>query len=77
MKHLTTSTLLLAALALTACGERAQTAATPKADSKPWDTTQTAYTAQGWKSGDQSSWENQLKARSQGQNEYSRASAQP
>jgi major membrane immunogen (membrane-anchored lipoprotein) len=77
MKALTTATLLAATLVLAACGDKAQTAGTPKADGKPWETEQTAFSAQGWKAGDKAAWENQLKARSQGQNEYSRAPAQP
>ena len=77
MKALTTATLLAAALVLAACGDKAQTAGTPKSDGKPWESAQTAYTADGWKAGDKTAWENQLKARSQGQNEYTRAPAQP
>lgn len=77
MKALTPCTLLAATLLLAACGEKAQTAGTRKSDTKPWDSAQTAYTTQGWKTGDQAAWENQLKARSQNQNEYSRAPAQP
>jgi outer membrane lipopolysaccharide assembly protein LptE/RlpB len=77
MKALTTATLLAATLVLAACGDKAQTAGTPKSDSQPWDSAQTAYSAQGWKAGDKAAWENQLKARSQNQNEYSRAPAQP
>ena len=68
---------LLGAGLLGGCAEKAQTAATKKSDGKPWDSAQTAYTAQGWKAGDQTSWEQQLKARSQGQDEYSRAPAKP
>ena len=68
---------LLGAGLLGGCAEKSQTAATKKSDGKPWDSAQTAYTAQGWKAGDQTSWEQQLKARSQGQDEYSRAPAKP
>ena len=67
----------LATVLLVACGEKPQTAATHKSDDKPWETAQTAYTARGWKAGDKTSWEQQLRARSQGQNEYSRAPAKP
>ena len=69
--------LLVAALALGGCGEKSQVAATKKSDGKPWEASQNAYVAQGWKPGDQASWEQQLKARSQNQNEYSRAPAKP
>ena len=69
-----------AALALAACGEKAQTAGdahAKKADAKAWEGAQNgAYTAGGWKAGDKDSWEAQMKARAQrGQNEYSRAAA--
>ena len=68
---------LSAALLLVACGEKQQTAATHKADGRPWESTKTAFTAQGWTAGDKAGWEQQLRARSQGQNEYSRAPAKP
>ena len=68
---------LLGALLLSACAEKQQVAATKKSDGKPWEQSQSAFVAQGWKAGDQASWEQQLKARSQGQNEYSRATAKP
>ncbi len=68
---------LVGTLLLSACAEKPQTAATKKFDSKPWEGTQTGYASPGWKAGDQASWEEQLKTRSQGQNEYSRAPAQP
>ena len=60
-----------------ACGEKPQTAGTRKADVDPSQGVapgaDPAYTAAGWKAGDATSWETQLKARAQnGQNEYSR-----
>ncbi|WP_298831635.1 hypothetical protein [uncultured Piscinibacter sp.] len=64
------------AAGLVACGEKPQTAGSKKADGKSWDAAQNAFVAEGWKSGDQASWETQMKTRAQGQNEYSRASAQ-
>ena len=69
--------LALATLLLGACGEKPQTAATLKADGKPWESAKTAYTAAGWTAGDKTAWEQQLRLRSQGQNEYSRAPAKP
>jgi major membrane immunogen (membrane-anchored lipoprotein) len=77
MKYLPWLGGLAAALLLVACGEKPQTAATLKADGRPWETAKTAYTAQGWTAGDKTGWEQQLRARSQGQNEYSRAPAKP
>ena len=68
---------LLSLLMLGACAEKSQLAATKKSDGKPWEGAQNAYVAQGWKPGDAASWEQQLKARSQNQNEYSRAPANP
>jgi major membrane immunogen (membrane-anchored lipoprotein) len=76
MTRSTLWTTLAMAVLLTACGEKAQTAATHKADGKPWEGAQSAFTAPGWQAGDRASWEAQMKSRSQGQNEYSRAPAQ-
>jgi hypothetical protein len=59
-------------LALAACGEKPQTASARKADTKASDGPGGAYTAPGWKPGDAASWEQQMRTRSQGQNEYSR-----
>lgn len=67
-----------AALLLAGCGEKPQTAATKQHDGKPWQTAQSSHSATGWKSGDQASWEEQLRTRTQqGQNEYTRVTAQP
>ena len=67
--------LLGASLVLGACGEKAQTTSARKSDGKPWEASQNAFVAEGWKAGDQSSWEQQLRQRAQNQNEYSRAPA--
>jgi hypothetical protein len=79
-------TLALAALAIGAavlagCGEREQVVVYKqgkyqgKPDAKPWDSDPGAavYTPQKWTKGDQTSWENALKARNMSQNEYTRA----
>ena len=65
-------------LALTACGEKTA-GAVKKSDVPAYQgsTGQAAYSANGWKAGDQTAWDQQLRTRSQGQNEYSRAPAQP
>ncbi len=68
---------LLGAALLGGCAEKPQTAATKKSDGQAWDGAPTAYAAPGWKGGDQATWEQQLRNRSQGQNEYSRAPAKP
>jgi hypothetical protein len=68
------STLL--SLGLAGCGEKPQTASTRKSDSKAWSGSAVgAYVAPGWKPGDQTSWEDQMRNRAQTQNEYSRAAA--
>lgn len=77
MRPLVGAGALAAALLLSACAEKAQTAGTKKVDSPPWQGAQDGYVASGWKPGDKASWEEQMKTRSQGQNEYSRAPAQP
>ena len=63
-----------AMIALSGCGEKAQTAGTEKrTDGKPWEGAQAAYAADGWKAGDKAAWEAQLKTRTErGQNEYPR-----
>jgi hypothetical protein len=71
-----TSMCLLVVLLLAACGEKPQTATARKADDKPWDSAATKFDAAGFKPGDKAAWEQQLKSRNQGQNEYSRTSAQ-
>ena len=58
-------------LAFAACTEKPQTSSR-KADTKASDGPAGAYTAPGWKPGDAASWEEQIRTRSQGQNEYSR-----
>lgn len=65
---------LLAMTALSACTDREQTAATPSKDAAPYSGTGVAvFTAPGWKAGDKTAWEQQLKARMQNsQNDYSR-----
>lgn len=68
--------LVLSAFGMTAgCGEKPQTAGTRKADVAAYQGTGNGYGVEGWKSGDAASWEQQMKTRSQGQNEYSRTSA--
>jgi hypothetical protein len=65
---------------LVACGEKPQTvtsSAIRKSDTKAWQAAQNPFVAPGWKSGDQASWELQMRNRSLGQNEYSRVSPRP
>ena len=59
--------------ALAGCGEKPQTSSTRKADAAPSQGGgAAAYTAAGWKKGDPTSWEAQIKVRTESQNEYSR-----
>ncbi len=67
---------LAAAVTLSACTEKPQTASQRKSDQSPYATASGSYTAGTWKEGDSKAWERQLSTRAQnGQNEYSRASA--
>jgi hypothetical protein len=70
--HFTCVALTLAGL-LAACGEKPQTATARKLDVTPSAGSQVAgFTASGWKQGDTTSWETQIKKRAEGQNEYTR-----
>jgi hypothetical protein len=63
----------VAALGLTACAEREQTANGVKSDAAPFNGTNHPYVATGWKPGDRASWEQQMKVRTvNGQNEYAK-----
>jgi hypothetical protein len=61
------------ALALTAC-EKPQTldAGAKRGDAKAWEEANSAYVAGGWKQGDKTSWDEQMRTRAQAQNEYVR-----
>lgn len=60
------------ALAFAGCTEKPQTSGTRKADTQPWQGAQASFTAPSWKAGDEASWESQMRARAQAQNEYQR-----
>ncbi|RDI02697.1 hypothetical protein [Caldimonas thermodepolymerans] len=66
--------LALVAAALMACSERPQTAdaARKKAGTPAWQGTDNPFAAGGWQRGDKASWEQHIRARNQGQNEYTR-----
>ncbi len=75
----TAAVLLLCGAALAACGEKTTNAA-KKSDVPAFQgsTGASAYVANGWKAGDATAWEQQLRTRTtQGQNEYTRVPAQP
>ena len=64
-------------LALAARGEREQVVGGKrsyqgKTDAKPWDSEPLAYGSGKWNKGDRTSWETQIKARQQSQNEDKR-----
>ena len=64
-------------LALAACGEKPQTmdASSSKADAQAWsvsDAANPAFKASGWKAGDKTSWDDQIRQRHQAQNDYAR-----
>jgi len=66
--------LAVLVFALAACGEKPQTldADAKKVDAKAWEQSNSPFVAGGWKSGDKASWDEQLRARAQSQNEYVR-----
>jgi hypothetical protein len=70
----TTVLLSVAAWVLVACGEAEQTAraAYKKSDTPAWQGAANPYGVPDWKPGDPASWEQQLRRRAAGQNEYSR-----
>ena len=65
--------LTVAVMALAACGDKPQSAGGVKSDIAAFQGTTNPYNAPGWKAGDKTAWEQQLKTRAQsGQNEYNR-----
>ena len=75
-RTLTIAALAAAAMALSACGDQPQAmnGSGVKQDGAPYQGVGSSQYAQGgWKAGDRTSWEQQLKARAQyGQNDYTR-----
>jgi hypothetical protein len=72
----------LAVLAVSACGEREQTAEFKrgkyqgKPDTQPWSNAPLAYESGKWAQGDRTSWETQIKDRQGWQNERRRGAPQ-
>ncbi len=61
-------------LALAGCGDKPQGMGGVKSDTAPYQGTGVAaFTRTGWKAGDKTSWEQQLKTRAQAQNDHARA----
>jgi hypothetical protein len=62
-----------AAVLLAACGAKPDpTQVSRKVDQRPSAGADVAFAAPGWKAGDATSWEQQVRARAQAQNEYAR-----
>ncbi len=79
MKRAALMALAAAGGLLAGCGEKPQTNAEGvKYDAVPWSgtgekaDTGTVFTAPGWKVGDKTAWEQQIKTRMLGQNEYNK-----
>jgi hypothetical protein len=68
------SLILIAALAtLAACTEKPQTLSSGvKLDAAAFQGTGMAFTVPGWKPGDKTSWEQEMKTRTQNQNDYTK-----
>jgi len=73
-RGLTLTAMLAAAAALSACGDKTQTLQSGvKVDAQAFQGTGMPYAVPGWKQGDKTSWEQQVKTRTQQtQNEYTK-----
>jgi hypothetical protein len=70
--------MLAAAMALSACGDKAATSKSGrKPDTSPVAGADPAYKSQGWTVGDATSWDQHMRARTQQQNEYARMETAP
>ncbi len=66
------SAAMVGLTALAGCGEKPQGMGGVKSDTAPYQGTGMAYTVPGWKAGDKTSWEQQLKTRAQAQNDHAK-----
>ncbi len=64
--------LIAVVMGLAACSERPQTANPRRSDTLAWQGANDPYVAPGWKAGDKTSWEEQIRTRAQTQNEYAK-----
>lgn len=70
---LTTGLLVAAVLTLSACGEKPQSLGGVKSDAAPHTGVGASkYADPSWKAGDKTAWEQQLRVRAQGQNDYAK-----
>jgi hypothetical protein len=60
-------------MGLTGCGDKPQSMGGVKSDTAPYQGTGMAYALPGWKAGDKTSWEQQLKTRAQAQDDHAKA----
>ncbi|KNZ31962.1 MAG: hypothetical protein AD742_14360 [Methylibium sp. NZG] len=72
MRSMVVCALACSTWALAACGEKPQEAATRKSDTQAWQASSDTHRAAGWKDGDRSSWEAQMRVRASGQDEYAK-----
>jgi hypothetical protein len=72
--HLTLMAAVAAAAGLSGCGDKTQTIGSGVGmDAAAFQGTGKIYAVPGWKQGDKTSWEQQLKTRTQnGQNDYTK-----
>ena len=64
---------VVATFCLAACGDKPQSAGGVKGDVAPYQGVNNMYAAPGWKAGDKTAWEQQIRTRTEnGQNEYKR-----
>jgi hypothetical protein len=74
IRKLMTLGVVAAAFTLSACSEVPQgVVGGKKPDEKAYVAADNKFVVSGWKSGDPVTWENQLKVRSQGQDDYTKA----
>ncbi len=68
------SAAMVGLTALAGCGEKPQGMGGVKSDTAPYQGTGVAaFTLTGWKAGDKTSWEQQLKTRAQAQNDHAKS----
>lgn len=74
IRKILTLSVVASAFTLTACSELPQgVMEAKKPDEKAYVAADNKFVVTGWKSGDPVTWENQLKVRSQGQDDYTKA----
>lgn len=73
MKRISILAILGVTLAAAGCSEKPQATTGIKSDVPAFQGTGTAFQSPGWKAGDKTSWEQQLRTRGQGQNDYAKS----